>query len=142
MSQTRTNSRFQFSRGEQLSIGSAVVVVIAAFLPWITASILGTSVTVSGIDGDGVFTLAFAIIAAALVVARPWDRINKIAVGILGGLTAAVALYYIVDPAMGVKGGGAGAELARQALSPGIGLYLTALGGVGLVLGAALETVS
>jgi len=135
------DSRLTFSRGEQLAIGSAAVVVIAAFLPWISASILGTSVTVNGIDGDGVITLGMAVVAGVLVVARQWDRINRALVGVLGGLIAALALYYVVDPTTGIEGGDVAAELAREAVSPGIGLYLTALGGVGLVIAAVLDSV-
>ncbi len=129
----------RFNRSEQIALGSATVAALGAFLPWVTVSILGRSATVSGIDGDGVFTLVMTVAAGILVLVRSWDRINKIAITGLGVLTAGFAVMYIVDPAFGFEGSGPMAEAAQEALSPGMGLYVTLLGGVGLVVAGVLD---
>ncbi|QGN07342.1 hypothetical protein Hrd1104_08510 [Halorhabdus sp. CBA1104] len=136
---SRQSQTGRFSRSEQIALGSVAAVTIGAFLPWITASAFGTSVSVNGIDGDGVFTLGMAIVAAVLVVARNWDRINTFAIGGLGVLITAFSILYIVDPAFGIEESGAMAEAAKEMLNPGIGLYVTLLGGVGLIAASVLD---
>ncbi len=49
---------------QRLSVGSALVTVIAAFLPWV--SILGVSAI--GIEGDGVITLLLGLAGATILL--------------------------------------------------------------------------
>ena len=54
----------RLSLPQRISLGAAVVVVFAAFLPW--AAVFG--VGVSGIEGDGVTTLALAVTGVILLL--------------------------------------------------------------------------
>lgn len=94
--------------------GSAIVVVIAAFLPW--ASLFGLSV--SGINGDGKLTLVLALIGlAALAASRGIGpvamerRAMHITELVAGALVAVIGLVDL------------------RSISA-IGLYLTLLAGV------------
>lgn len=126
--------------GKKTSLGGAVLVAIAAFLPWLSVDFLGTSITKTGIEGDGAITLVLAIIVAILILAShlgSWGRKTWWAVLVLGGLTALLALGYINDPWLGVEQ--RPPEETREFVSIGVGLYLTALGGAMTVLGALYD---
>ena len=59
---------------KQISVASIVVAVasaigiIATFLPWITTSILGTTISARGTDGDGWITLILFIAVLGMVI--------------------------------------------------------------------------
>jgi hypothetical protein len=109
---------------QRISGASMLVVALAAFLPWV--SIFG--VGASGIQGDGVMTLGFAV--AGLVVlaittglfaaARTPGRASQISLLGLAILTALIGLFDM---------NGAAA----------IGLYLTLFAGIAWVVGAAWQ---
>jgi len=106
---------------ERVIGGSAVVVVIAAFLPWV--SVFGLSV--SGINGDGKITLVLALIGlAALAASR---GIGPVAVG-----GRAMHVTELVAGALVVVIG-----LADLHSVSAIGVYLTLLAGV-VWVGAAI----
>lgn len=113
-----------FSTAEVLGLISAIVAGIAAFLPWMTAGVeagpIDVSASSTGIEGLGLVTLVLAVVAVAIVLVMSFEAQGSIATGIVGGLIGIVALWKIVD----VSG----------AASPGIGLYLTVLGGLGLLV--------
>lgn len=113
-----------FSTPEMLGLVSAIVAGIAAFLPWVTAGVEAGPVDVSasntGIEGLGVLTLILAIIAVGTILATSWEDLGTAATGIIGGVVAVVAIWKIVD--------------INGAASPGLGLYLTVLGGIGLLV--------
>ncbi len=98
--------------GEKIGIVGAVITIIGSILPWFT---LGELVKY-GVEGDGIFTIAFGIIAAVLIFLSSWDAKSKVGTMILGILTALIGFYYITDPFVG------------------IGLYVTILGGAVLVV--------
>ena len=107
---------------QRVSAGSTLVVVIGAFLPWV--SILGISV--SGLEGDGVITLVLGLAGAALLVftsgvlgAEP-KKSSKPADIALVVLSALVALIALID----MNGAAA------------IGLYLTLFAGVAWLVAA------
>lgn len=126
-----------YTQGEKAAIGGAGLSAVAAFLPWMKVSFIGT-ITVSGIDGDGVITLVVALAVLGLVVLRDWDRMSAVGV-LLGGLIiAGIGLLYISDPTTGVDTSGVSGEFVEGAISPAIGLYLTALGGLVTLAGGAL----
>ncbi len=112
---------------QRLSLASILVVVLAAFLPWV--SLFGISAR--GIEGDGQITLALAVAGALVLVltssvrdaARVTPGWAKITLIVLAGL---VALIGIVD----MNGAAA------------IGLYLTLLAGVTWLGGAVWDLVS
>lgn len=102
-------------RGRYLVIGSALVVALAAFLPW--ASFLRFSKT--GIDGDGKVTLILAIVGAVLAW-RVWG--GWLAQLALAAVVVLIGLYDLNDAG----------NLAAS------GLYLTFVAGIAWVVGAVM----
>lgn len=109
---------------QRISAVAILVVALAAFLPWV--SIFGVSVR--GIEGDGVITLAFAV-AGGIVLAlttglfgtgKVPGKKSQISLLVLATLVALIAL-------MAMNGAAA------------MGLYLTLFGGIAWVVGAAWE---
>jgi len=127
----------QYSQGEKLALGGAGLTAVAAFLPWVKVS-LGSlaSASQNGIDGDGTITLVLALVAIALVVLRDWEKVDKGAVLVAGLLTTAIGGMYIADPASGMDMSGAAQQYVSA--SPQIGLFLTAIGGLGMLGGGAI----
>lgn len=122
-----------FSRGQMVVFAGAAVTVVGAFLPWVTIDALGISR--SGIDADGVITLVLALVAGGGAAVR-WGRWARVGVGVAGALTAGIGLLYVADP---LAGSGVTNQLARAAISPGSGLYVTALGGLVMLAGPILD---
>jgi hypothetical protein len=110
------------SRPQKISGGAILVVALAAFLPWV--SIFGIGVT--GIQGDGVLTLAGAVVGAVVLAVttgvvgstRTPGRVSEVALLVLAILVSLIAL-------LDMNGAAA------------IGLYLTLLGGLAWVASAA-----
>lgn len=122
--------------GEKVAIAGAILAAIGTFLPWMTASVFGSTINVQGIDGDGVYVLALAVVAIGIIAIRDWGRIDSIGVAACGLLMTLVSGMYVVSPATGLSG--EGAEFARQLLNPGMGLYVSALGSLGTLVGGAM----
>lgn len=114
---------------QRISAIAMAVVAVAAFLPWV--SIFGISV--SGINGDGTITLILALAGIALLaittglVPQAKDvaekipaKVADIALVAMGGVVALIGL-------LDMNGAAA------------IGLYLTLLGGIAWVVGAAWQ---
>lgn len=113
--------------GGKVAVGAGVVTVASAFLPWVDLGI----VSVSGIDGDGLFTAGFGVIVVALVVLREWDTAEIVATGVLGVLIVLIAGNVYANL-------GGQAENAVLRANAGIGLQLTVLCGIGII-GAAVH---
>lgn len=122
----------EFSGREVGVLVSAVLTAIAAFLPWVVAGAeagpVEVSATSSGIEGLGLLTLLIAIIVAGIIITRKFYDREVIAVSAGGLLIVLVAGWKIVD-------------LAGPA-DPGNGLYLTLLGGAGIVAAGVWEHTS
>lgn len=136
----------KLSMPEKIISASAIVLLIASFLPWFTASIEGFgSDSINGWSSDvgflwGVLPLLLGLVMLAHVVLTnfadnvklpdwPWPMIHMIA-GIAAG--ALIILKLLI----GIDDGGAsafGVEISR-----GIGIYLAALAGIGLAAGGFL----
>ena len=109
---------------QRISAISILVVVLAAFLPWV--SIFGISVR--GIEGDGGITLALAAVGGIVLglttglfgKQKVPGKKSQISLLVLATLVALIGLFDI---------NGAAA----------IGLYLTLFGGVAWVVGAAWQ---
>lgn len=114
--------------GEKIAVGGAAVTALAAFLPWVSAGFL----SVTGIDGDGLFTLLMAVAAAAVVLLREWEQLEQAAVGVLGVLVVLIA---------GATYGNLGGTSEMISMGAGIGLHLTLLGGLGMVVAAVVDRV-
>lgn len=108
-----------------IAMVGAVGAAIAAFLPWVTARVsagpveVGTAAT--GVQGLGTLTFVLALAGLAVVLLLDWEDTGAIGTAVLGLAIILIAGWKVVD-----LGGPA---------SPGIGLYLTLLGGVGVVAG-------
>jgi hypothetical protein len=122
-----TRPRFNFGRltaPQRVSGVAILVVVLAAFLPWVAIFGIG----LRGIEGDGRITLVLALAGAVILTTtsglvgsrRTPGRASQIPLLVLAALAALVAL---------VDMNGAAA----------MGLYLTLLGGIAWVVGAAWQ---
>ena len=100
-------------KARSICVVSAGIVVLSAFLPWV--SVLGFSK--SGIQGDGVITLVCAGVGLALVWRGKLGWIGQLAPAVLVILTG---LY----------------DLNEAGNLAAIGLYLTFLAGIAWVVGA------
>ena len=117
---------------EQVGIGGGVLAVIGAFLPW--ASFMGMSV--NGLDGDGAITLILGAAAGAVILLREWEQVDQIGVGVLGLLTLGIGYMDYSD--IDSLASGSQTSGLSLSISPGIGLYLTILGGILMLAAAAL----
>lgn len=122
------------STGEKALLGGIGLTVLGAFLPWITVSGSGRSVTVNGIDGDGSITAAVAVLVAILFFVR-WGRKAKLTTLLLSVLITLIAVLYISDPAYGLSS----ATQQSVSINTNVGLYVTALGGAAMTYGAYAE---
>lgn len=112
------------SGAEILVLASAVLAVLAAFLPWVTAGVQAGPVDVTastGIEGLGVLTVLLAVIAIGGVLVGHGARWAAVVTTAAGLAVFLVGGWKILD-----LGGVA---------SPGIGLYLTLVGGLGIAIG-------
>lgn len=113
-----------FSTAEGLGLISAIVAGIVAFLPWVTAGMeagpVDVSASTTGIEGLGVLTLILAVVAVAIVLVMGFEEQGSVATGFVGVIIGIVGIWKIVD--------------INGAASPGVGLYLTVLGGLGLAV--------
>ncbi|GCD88521.1 hypothetical protein [Nocardioides sp. LS1] len=106
---------------QRISLGSMVVVAIAAFLPWV--SIFGLSAR--GTEGDGIITLVLSVVglvvlmltSGALKADKSGGKISQIALVVMAAIVALIGLFDM---------NGAAA----------IGLYLTLFAGLAWVVGA------
>jgi hypothetical protein len=116
--------QLSISRGRRFALAFVAATVIGAIGPWVD---LGGA-TQSGLDvDDGVVTLVIAGIAFAYLI---FGRGHWIPTATLGALIAAVGILDIAD----VESVGGLVSFA----SPGWGLYLTAIAGIGMFLSAAV----
>lgn len=117
-------------RWRQLALGSAALLVVGAFLPWVRLSVFLHTVTQSGIgDGNGwLFVLLGAACAALAFTTHPEPRQKPVVFYALGGigLLLTISTWTSLADAPAAAGG-----LVR--VRAGIGLYLVLLGSVGAV---------
>jgi hypothetical protein len=122
-------------------IGGVVLALVAAFLPWLTASAPFMSVTKNGIESDGQITAGLAIVAGILVLAYLRALRRPLAVLIIVAALAALITFVGMIDFINVKDkiGDLTAEQRRLiSASVGVGLYLTIAAGVTLLTGAVL----
>lgn len=121
---------------------STVVLLIAAFLAWAMASAFGETGAVNGIDlftdghpiFNGVVTVLLGLVATVLVLAAPDNEAATIIAAVLGLLVVLIGLAFLVVPqtAYGDLLGGA---VDIGFADTGIGVYLTVVGGIGVLAG-------
>lgn len=120
---------------DRLVFAGVAIAALGAFLPWISMEALATSVSVVGIDRDGRFTIAAALIAGLIAWAGNegrWAKLGSVLVFLLGGFVAFLGGMYIYDPLIGVPP----EEFNRPELVQiGTGLYATLIGGALIAAG-------
>lgn len=144
-----TESSF-WTTGRTVGFSAASAVVLAGFLPWINAPIVGS---VYGYKGDGRFTIAAGVLALLIAVAAGTDSIGstveKYGFIVTGLVSLGIPAYMYVNlqRMLPSSGGEHSSELGRkmaEALSssvgPGIGSILTVAGGIGLIVGGFLTS--
>lgn len=117
----------RLSTPQKLSAGAILVVIIAAFLPWVSVFGIG----VIGVKGDGVISLILGVAGAAVLgitsglfgEARGAGRKSDITLVVLASLVALLGLFTMNGLAA-------------------IGLYLTLFGGIAWVVGAVWQLMS
>jgi hypothetical protein len=111
---------------QRISLASMAVVVIAAFLPWVSPF----GISARGTDGDGMVTLVLSLVGIVVLVLtsgvlkakKAAGRVSQIA---LVAVAALVALIGLMD----MNGAAA------------IGLYLTLFAGLAWLVGAVWQLV-
>lgn len=115
------NVRTDFARDELVLFVSYAVVGLGAFLPWASPNITvgpADAGVATGIEGLGAVTLALAVVGAVVLLLADRDALTPIATAGIGAVVSLVGLWRIA----GLGG----------PVSPGIGLYLTVSGGLGV----------
>jgi hypothetical protein len=114
-------------------LGAGALMLVGSVSPWATVDILG-GIAVNGTDGDGVFTLVFAIVIAMMGVligvgnGRLWTSVVAL---IFAGLAAFTAVVDIGNISSVYDGH---ADVSSDAISVGFGLWLVAVAaGIGVV---------
>lgn len=112
----------------QLAIAGGTLLIIGSFLPWVNAG----PVTRAGISSaDGIATL---ILGGGVAGYAFFRRFNGWVTGIIGAFGVVVGAYDIINPLSVAM---LGVEIDPSFRSPGVGIYLTLIGGL-VLLGAAL----
>ncbi|ODU24648.1 MAG: hypothetical protein ABT15_00035 [Pseudonocardia sp. SCN 73-27] len=126
-----------------------LLAIVGSFLPWVTirAGAFG-SLSVAGIEGDGIITLIVGVLILAVGILRlvkPSIPALVQRLPILFGLVVvAIGVYVIINlnstmAAAGGAGGGIAADLAAALdISLGFGLIMTIVGGVVAIVGGVI----
>jgi hypothetical protein len=124
--------------GQALAAVGALVIAVAAFLPWFTASVSFGPISVGGgtatglDDGLGIVTLLVGLSTVGVAALDDWPDTGAVVAAGGGTVTVALGVYKFIQFGDGVD--------------PRVGLYLTLLGGViaaaGGVLGYVRDTPS
>lgn len=102
-----------FEQHKQILVAGIAIAIVSAFLPWAS---IGT-ISVSGIDGDGVFSLLLAAAAAGAIYYEGWtEQVMLVCVALGAGVTLVA--------------------LSNHGQYATYGLYLTAVGGIAMAAGA------
>lgn len=117
----------RFKAGEYITIGGSMMIIIGAFLPWV--SIGGGIGSIHGIESHGLFSILFALSSIGLILFREWDHIDHIGVLTMGILTIIVVLniFLAINRPTG--------EVVTLSAAPDVGLFITLFGGFTLILG-------
>lgn len=122
---------FRINHAEILGVISALLILIGAFLPWATASTIFGSVSVSGIDRDGMITFILSVMAIG-VIYYGRQRLKRKNSGV--GLLIVGFIIVIIALVDGVGVAEISKDIDIAYIQIGIGLYLTGIGGFGLII--------
>jgi hypothetical protein len=116
------------------------LVLLSLFLPWLTASepvLLVDADLQSELTGaeatDGKVAAGGAVLAAICVLVDWRRRVSNGLAGIFAVTVVGIGSLYVLNPTAGAE---ASSPDVFELVDPGVGLYIAALGGVALFLGA------
>lgn len=118
-----------------LALGGAALAAIGSFLPWATISGF-VELSKNGTDGDGVISLAGALILGGLAawsLLGSWSTGRMVGALVVAVLVTLVAIIDIVDIAS--RFSDVDTEALGVDVSIGIGLWIVLLGGLAAVAG-------
>jgi uncharacterized membrane protein YgdD (TMEM256/DUF423 family) len=124
--------------GRVLSILGGGVTVAGASLPWIEVNAIVTTLSRSGLDREGWITIALALLVIGIVTLRSWNRLDGAAVIACGAAVFAVGAIYVADLSFGMRvlpAEGLVEAVGREFSDPGVGVYVTAVGGLLMLAG-------
>jgi len=114
-----------------IGVISAILIFVGAFLPWIkiTAPFIG-SMTASGIEGDGLITLILSLLAFLMIYIglTKSEKIAAIVLLVFGMICIVIGVYDATNIFQAIY------TLEYALSSVGSGVYLTIIGGVGLII--------
>ena len=120
-----------------LTIAGGVLVAFGSLLPWRTASFpLGGTISVAGIEGDGVLTLVFGVVVGALgfvIAIRDGSRIASVFAVIAAFAGSIVTLFAWLSAEEAVD---AVEASGLSTASIGIGLWVVGLGVAASLIGS------
>jgi hypothetical protein len=126
-----------------LLIGGAAAATLGSFLPWISITFLGLTVTKSGVrGGDGWIAIALAVaigVLAIIELTSPTTRIPGAVALVLSTALMGLAIYELIDTARRVANANRVARGFAHA-SIGFGLVLVFIG-AGVALAGAIVAV-
>ena len=119
---------------KNLCVLAAVLIAISAFLPYLSVSVLGSTLSKSLIDGgDGIILLVIAVIAIFCAVKE------KYVVSLIMGAIS-VVMFFVENSSVqsslnsSTSGNALASSLARSMIQNGIGYYLLIIGAVALIV--------
>lgn len=125
---------------------SALVVIVGAFLGWFTVPVGDTLGSIQGIDlfengslaFNGLVTVLLATVVTVLSLFLPDEEGVNVATAVAGLGIELVAVAFVVVPDVAL---GPGIEAGRDVSlsSIGLGVFVTLLGGLGILLGGYLS---
>ncbi|MDO5065842.1 MAG: hypothetical protein Q4D96_00990 [Propionibacteriaceae bacterium] len=127
--------------GAFIGLGGAVLALIGSCGTWVSASFLGASLEVDGLQGDGKITLVLAIFvigalaAGAFVPAlkhQIWPPIIALVAGVI------ILLILLLNIVNGAKAVGDAAKYGAS-ISPGWGVILLFIGTLAFLAGAVMQ---
>ena len=112
---------------------AAVIQVIACFLPFATVSVLGFSQSITWVDGDGIFAIILAVLAAVMVF------LNRNVTYIIAMVAAAInAILIIYDGFIGYASQMSELGDYRGMVTRGAGIYIFIIGAIAMLVGTVL----
>jgi hypothetical protein len=74
-----------------------IIIIIATFFPWATISFLGESITITGIQGDGIISLIAAVIYIFMLFLAEKELFWKITGMVFSIIIAMIGLYDFIQ---------------------------------------------
>ena len=107
---------------------SAIAVAVSTFLPYISATIFGSSLSKSLIEGDGIFFIVLAAIALICSITKAFAGTTVFGVIILG-----LFAFENLNTSNTLNSAGEYAALAKSMIQYGAGYYILLIASIALI---------